>query len=208
MAHIADDMWVDFARGTLPSDRAAIIVDHLDGGCKRCRRIRDLWVSVAERAVREQGYVVSEEALHLARAQFRSLRAQRKLNAVAAALMFDSHQAAYAAGVRSGVTPALRHLLYQAGSFSLDFRVEPTNGSGELALTGQIADAKRVTAGIPRSKVLLLQGDRELAQTETNRVGEFEFQFEPQEELALMVLVKGRQPILVQLSDVLGNRPD
>ena len=58
----------------------------------------------------------------------------------------------------------------------------------------------------PRPKVLLLQGDRELAATATNRVGEFEFQFEAQEDLALMVLVKGRPPVLVELGEVLGRR--
>lgn len=208
MPHISDDAWVDFSRGTLAPDRAASVARHLESGCKRCLSIRDLWLSVAQRATREHLYTVPEDVLHLARAQFRSFRAERKPNAIVAALMFDSHRPAHAAGVRGGMTPTLRHLLYQAGSFSIDFRVEPRTGSSELALTGQVADAKRVEIGIPRSKVLLLQGERELAQTATNRVGEFEFQFEPQEDLALMVLVKGRQPILVQLSDVLGNRPD
>ena len=207
MAHISDDVWVDFARGTLAPDGAALISRHLDGGCTRCRSIRDLWLSVAKRAAREHLYAVPEDMLHLAEAQFRSFRAQRKVNAIAAMLMFDSHRTAFAAGVRGAMTPALRHLLYQAGSLSLDFRVEPKSGTSELALTGQVADAKHIATGIPPSKVLLLQGERELAQTATNSVGEFEFQFEPQEDLALMVLVKGRQPILVQLSDVLGHRP-
>src|SRR5262249_55250981 len=107
--------------------------------------------------------------------------------------------------------PLLRHLLYQAGSFSIDFSIEPLAGSNELALRGQVADAKRVAGRAPRSrvprpKVVLLQGGRELAATATNRVGEFEFQFEAQDDLALMVLVKGRPPVLVELGEVLGRR--
>lgn len=206
MAHISDDVWVDFSRGTLSPDRTAAVVRHLDG-CPQCMRTRDLWASVAERGARERLYDVPDGLLHVALAHFRAMSAQQKQDPLFATLIFDSHQAGYAAGVRGGLGRPLRHLLYQAGSFSIDFRVEPTTSSSELALTGQVADAKRLTTGVPHSKVLLLQGERELAATATNRVGEFEFHFEPQENLALMVLAQGRQPIVVQLSDVLGNRP-
>jgi len=211
MKHITDDIWVDFVRGTLVPDDAEAVDRHLRTGCGRCLHARDLWLSVRQRADRESLYSPPEDALAIARAQFRAFRAERKLTPIRAVLLFDNLHGASPVGIRGAMAPLLRHLLYQAGSFSIDFSIEPRAGSNELALTGQVADAKRVAIREPRSraprpKVLLLQGDRELAATATNRVGEFEFQFEAQEDLALMVLVKGRPPVLVELGEVLGRR--
>lgn len=211
MKHITDDIWVDFVRGTLAPDDAEAVDRHLRTGCGRCLHARDLWLSVRQRADRESLYSPPEDALAIARAQFRAFRAERKLTPIRAVLLFDNLYGASPVGIRGAMAPLLRHLLYQAGSFSIDFSIEPRAGSNELALTGQVADAKRVAIREPRSraprpKVLLLQGDRELAAMATNRVGEFEFQFEAQEDLALMVLVKGRPPVLVELGEVLGRR--
>jgi Ni,Fe-hydrogenase III small subunit len=211
MQHITDDIWVDFVRGALAPDDAEVVERHLESGCGRCLQARDLWLSVRRRADRERLYDPPEDALTFAVVHFRAFRAERKLTPMRAVLLFDSFHDATPVGVRGVMAPLLRHLLYQAGSFSIDFSIEPRAGSNELALTGQVADAKRVAIRAPRSraprpKVLLLQGDRELAATATNRVGEFEFQFEAQEGLALMVLVKGRPPVLVELADVLGRR--
>jgi hypothetical protein len=211
MKHITDDIWVDFVRGTLAPDDAEAVDRHLRTGCGRCLHARDLWLSVRQRADRESLYSPPEDALAIARAQFRAFRAERKLTPIHAVLLFDNLHGASPVGIRGAMAPLLRHLLYQAGSFSIDFSIEPRAGSNELALTGQVADAKRVAIREPRSraprpKILLLQGDRELAATATNRVGEFEFQFEAQEDLALMVLVKGRPPVLVELGEVLGLR--
>ncbi|HEV8318508.1 MAG TPA: hypothetical protein VGQ10_13935 [Vicinamibacterales bacterium] len=211
MKHITDDIWVDFVRGTLAPDDAEAVDRHLRTGCGRCLHARDLWLSVRQRADRESLYSPPDDALAIARAQFRAFRAERKLTPIHAVLLFDNLHGASPVGIRGAMAPLLRHLLYQAGSFSIDFSIEPRAGSNELALTGQVADAKRVAIREPRSraprpKVLLLQGDRELAATATNRVGEFEFQFEAQEDLALMVLVKGRPPVLVELGEVLGLR--
>ena len=213
MQHITDDVWVDYVRGTLAPDAAEVVDRHLKSGCARCLHARDLWRSVRRRADRERLYDPSDDALAVALAQFRAFRAERRLTPMRATLLFDSLYGANPVGVRGAVAPLLRHLLYQAGSFSIDFSIEPRADSTELALTGQVADAKRVAvretrSRAPRPKVLLLQGDRELAATATNRVGEFEFKFEPQEDLALMVLVKGRPPVLVELSEVLGRRGD
>jgi len=211
MQHITDDIWVDFVRGTLAPDDAEAVERHLRSGCGRCIHARDLWLSVRHRADRECLYNPPDDVVTFAMAQFRTFRAERKLTPLRASLLFDSLHGASPVGVRGTMAPLLRHLLYQAGSFSIDFSIEPRAGSNELALTGQVADAKGVAIRAPRSraprpKVLLLQGDRELAATATNRVGEFEFQFEAQEDLALMVLVKGRPPVLVELGEVLGRR--
>ena len=213
MQHITDDVWVDFVRGTLAPDDADIVDRHLKSGCLRCLQARDLWMSVCQRADRERLYNPPEDAMAMAVTQFRAFRAERKLTPVRATLLFDSLHGASPVGVRGAVAPLLRHVLYQAGSFSIDFSIEPRADSNELALTGQVADAKRVAvqearSRAPRPKVLLLQGERELAATATNRVGEFEFQFERQDDLALMVLVKGRAPVLVELGEVLGRRGD
>jgi hypothetical protein len=199
MQHITDDVWVDFVRGTLAPDASAAIDRHLKSRCERCLHARDPWLSVRQWADRECLYNPPEDALAFALAQFRTVRAERTLTPMRATLLFDSLRGANPVGVRGVVAPLLRQLLYQAGSFSIDFSIEPRADSNELALTGQVADAKRVAIREPRSraprpKVLLLQGDRELAATATNRVGTFEFQFEPQDDLALMVLVTRPQP--------------
>lgn len=202
MAHVRDDEWVDFVRGTLSADRAAAIAAHLERGCARCLRTRDLWDAVVQTAGREHMYMPPNDALRVVRAQFGASGERRGRSPVLAGLVFDSLREARAVGVR-GRAAGPRHLLYQAGPLSIDLRLEAAAGSAGVILMGQVADAGRAPAGAGKCRAAIVDGDRELCATAANRLGEFTLQFAPDERLALAVTVEQRRPVLVQLEDVL-----
>jgi hypothetical protein len=204
MAHCRDEEWVDFVRGTLAADRVAAIAAHLETGCARCAKARDLWSAVVQMAAREELYRPPSDTVRVARSTFVAAGERRERVPVLAALVFDSLREAHAAGVR-GLAALPRHLLYQAGPLSIDLRLESGPGAAQVLLIGQVADASRGAAGGTTGQVALLGGGRTLGAASTNHLGEFELQFAPAAQLALLVSIQDRQPIRVGLEDVIGT---
>lgn len=204
MLHVRDEEWVDFVRGTLAADRVAAIAAHLESGCARCARARDLWCAVVQAAGREELYTPPHDTVRVARSTFVPGGDQREHVPFLAALVFDSLREARAAGVR-GPAALPRHLLYQAGPLSIDLRLESSPGAQQVVLIGQVADAGRPAAGTATCQVALLEGGRTLGAVSTNRLGEFALEFAPAAQLALLVKIQDRQPIHVSLEDVVGT---
>jgi hypothetical protein len=202
MLHVRDEEWVDVVRGTLPAARAAAIAAHLEEGCKRCIKARELWLAVAGVAGREPLYTPPHDAVRIAQASFGS--GQPSQMPVWATLIFDSLKEA-GAGVRGNATSP-RRLLYQAGTISIDLRLVPSRTTPRQILIGQVADAERPDEGCSGCRVEVLAGERALDSTSANHLGEFELQFVSGRNLALLVSVADRPPVHVPLRDVESGR--
>ena len=77
--------------------------------------------------------------------------------------------------------------LYRAGDYSLDLRVEPELHSSRAAIIGQVsshAAPETEMGGIP---VYLKAGKTVVAETRSNRFGEFQMEYEQQKRLQLCV---------------------
>jgi hypothetical protein len=204
MAHVRDEEWVDFVRGTLAAERAAAIAAHLERGCTRCARAHDLWGAVVRSVGREELYTPPHDTVRVVRSTFVPGRDRQEETPFLAALVFDSLREARAAGVR-GLATLPRHLLFQAGPVSIDLRLEASAAAARVTLIGQVADAGRPAAGATTCQVALLGGGRTLGAASTNRLGEFELEFAPASQLALLVTVQDRQPVHVPLEDVVSG---
>ena len=154
--------------------------EHLETGCQKCTNVRDTWHLVAKSAESDRRYEPPDSTIRIARALF----ALRQPTGVAtfmgrARALFDSGLAPLPAGMRSGLA-ASRKLVYAAGEYLIDLQVGSGHQSGATQLTGQVAmpaNAHHHFEGIP---VVVLRHARVVAKTTTNRLGEFQMEFEGQ----------------------------
>lgn len=191
--HYDAPSWALFVTGRLEPREQAAMAAHLATNCKECRQ----WVVLLGR-IQELGASAvcvepPEEVLKRAKAIFttgqlgESITLPRRI----ARLVYDSFLDPLPAGVRSGVESSDRHLLYRAGNYSLDLRVERERGSHQMILLGQVADHADPTRPLSELPVYLLSGQSMLRRTVSNSLGEFTLQVEPVKKLRLCIPVAG-----------------
>jgi hypothetical protein len=81
----------------------------------------------------------------------------------------------------------VRQLLYAAGDYYMDIRIEPQEDSVKVALLGQVLNGDDVDHRINAAPVALLQGGRVRAETVTNCFGEFRLECDLESGLQLRV---------------------
>jgi hypothetical protein len=185
MKHFSTEEWADFVRGVVVNDRRADMQNHLETGCKQCDSAVSLWKRVHVAAQREAGYEPPEATLRTVKAMY-AIHGRPAGRAAFAELLFDSFRAPLQAGVRSSAADA-RQLLYGSGDHRIDLRLEPQVDSEKISLVGQLlnsADPARALDAVP---VTLLKGRKVVAESATNRFGEFHFDVELEENLQLRV---------------------
>lgn len=198
--HFEDGMWIDFVRGLAPIEAARQLEAHLEAACPECVETHAAWSRILDLTRRELSYRVPEDTVRVVHAAF-ALRHKTPMLArlaQAAVRIFDSFEEPLPAGIRGGPTSA-RQLLHTAGNFLIDLRLEPEGRVEHL--TGQILStgAEDVTSG---AGVVLVHGKEKLvAQTIANSFGEFQMEFERQNELQLYVETTSNEIIAVGLPD-------
>jgi hypothetical protein len=100
-------------------------------------------------------------------------------------LIYDTFLSAEPVGLRSSWESGFQ-ALYHAGSYSLDFRVEPGPGT-RLTIVGQIANRATPGAAMAGILVCLKAGRTLVAQTHTNQFGEFQMEYEERKGIRLRV---------------------
>jgi hypothetical protein len=123
-----------------------------------------------------------------------------------ARMIFDSFRYPLPAGARS-LSSGARQLAYQHNRTIIDLSIEFTDGSGRMALAGQVLDGEKKgkNDGLP---VLLVSGTGTLARTATNRFGEFQVECALPEEVSLEIRLGERSWVVVPLGkmDWVTNR--
>jgi len=118
------------------------------------------------------------------------------LGAQIAKLVFDSFRQPLPEGIRN-VGPRARQVLYQAGNFAVDLRLE--SGPDRGSLVGQVLDSTRPDQGVADAPVTLFMSGSRVSKTVTNKVGEFMFEFESPNQLRLLIAMEEERPILINL---------
>jgi hypothetical protein len=179
MPHFSQEKWVDYARSVVREDEKSLMRSHLEAGCMKCSRELNLWRRLYQFAKSESEYKPSEKVVRILTAAFPARRPLRETNLMPqiANLLFDSLSFPAAAGMRSSVSPS-RKILYGAGSYRIDIRIEPQVDTEKIVLVGQIlnsADPEECLSEVP---VTLLKGKKVLAESVTSRHGEFRIEFD------------------------------
>lgn len=201
--------WVDYARGLIDGEKALRMRKHLAGGCEECGVLADFCNKVMNTA---SGMLTSppDRALDLVRAIFpvRSTTRPRRSALIPVQLMYDSQVAPAAAGLRSSWQVGWQGL-YHAGDCSLDLRIEPELNSSRAAVIGQITNHVEPQQDMGNTPVCLKAGGVVVAETISNKFGEFQMEYEQRERLQLCVYLEGgAKRIQIALKKRATDTPD
>ena len=206
-SHYASGEWVDFVRGLVSGQQREKMQAHLDGDCAECRKVAGLLSRVAQRAREDATYEVPDYAVRNARALYSLQRPEevRLLPRTIARLAFDSFREPLMAGVRSQQAVA-HQLMYIAGPYCVDLRLEKERGSTQIRMVGQIANRDWGSIGVSEVPVFLLSRDLVINKTATNKFGEFAMEYTPRHGLRLFAPIPGENHIEIRLGRVASTR--
>jgi hypothetical protein len=175
MNHLSSSQLLDYARGLLEDGDRAEIESHL-AGCEECGAsvafLSRVWES-AQTLVVPAGLVEAAKALILEpEPQWAPL-----LHRVVARLV-PRGPGVQSAEVRS-VQPPAHHFMYRWNDYCLDLRLDREPESAAVSLLGQIANQRTPDAPVGGVPVTLTAGERVIAETRCNSLGEFLIEFVP-----------------------------
>jgi hypothetical protein len=214
MKHYALDQWVDLGRGLGPAEDAIRMRNHLAGGCASCQREADFCSQLIQACQRLETQrlgieKVPESVLRMAKAIFpvnASARPKRGL-LLPIELIFDSFLVPSPVGLRATWQVGWQGL-YRAGDCSVDVRIEPELKSARAALIGQITNHVLPQVEMANIPVSLKSGKLVVAETLSNRFGEFQMEYEQQAQLKLCITLQdGAKIIQVPLNRFTSDKP-
>jgi hypothetical protein len=183
MAHFTLEKWADFARNALKEKDKEEMQGHLDTGCKRCADALKLWMHVRDVTSREGAYQPLAETVRTAKAMF-GIHASPRHKAPILDLLFDSALNPSMVGVRSTATAA-RQLLYAAGAYRIDLRMEPLVDTDRVSVLGQILNSADPTRMIEPLPITLVQKRKIVSSSRTGSFGEFQLECKLSDRLQL-----------------------
>ena len=197
LRHFDVTEWADYVRGLSSPEQIRAMTAHLEDGCTKCNKTKELVSRFATVCLREAGYEVPRDAEQRVKALATQNSAPNRplLERIWASLVYDSLSNPQPVGVRGG-HQIDRHSLFQAGDYSVDLRFEHEKGSANMVLVGQIANKKAPDDVIANVLVMLVAGSvagpRELARSMSNSFGEFQMEYIPEKDLRLLVPLESR----------------
>jgi hypothetical protein len=213
MTHYALDQWIDFGRGLVQAENAIQMRNHLAGGCTSCQREVDFCSQLMQVCQRLETQrlgteKVPESVIRMAKAIYpvRAARPKRGL-LLPIELIYDSFLVPSPAGLRATWQVGWQGL-YRAGDYSVDVRIEPELKSPRAALIGQITNHVLPQVEMANMQVCLRAGKLVVAETLSNRFGEFQMEYEQQPALKLWIsLQDGSKCIQVNLKSFTSDKP-
>jgi hypothetical protein len=209
MKHYGIAQWVDFIRGLVPPEPRGEMQDHLAGGCTDCQATLNFCGKLARVCNQMVTSVVPDHAVRKARAIFpaRPLERPKRAFRIPIELIYDSFLVPAPAGLRSTWQVGWQGL-FHAGDCSVDLRVEPELRSSKASVIGQINNhvlPGTEMSGIP---VYLKAGKLVVAETRSNRFGEFQMDYEQQGRLQLCIYLDGGTKLIqVPLKRLASDKP-
>jgi hypothetical protein len=200
MNHFEDSAWADYVRNVADRTETDAIAGHLAAGCDSCEHKAQTFSDLARLAIEDASLAPPAHVIRAARAIFALRRPERVgiLPRLAARLVFDSFLDPMPAGVRGG-QPMTRQVLYEAGPYAVDLRLDHARGSRRVWLTGQIASSETAHPIDNVSIRLATPSGRIAGQAHANAAGEFQLEYEPQSQLQLCIDVRPDQKIELPL---------
>jgi hypothetical protein len=209
MKHFGIARWVDFTRDMLPPEQRRQMNDHLASGCSDCRATLNFCDKLARVCRHVAKSVVPDEALRKARTIFPARPPERPKRPfrIPVALLYDSFLVPSPAGLRSTWQVGWQ-ALFQAGDCSVDLRVEPELRTSRAAVIGQISNHVLPGTEMADIPVYLKAGKQVVAETRSNRFGEFQMEYEQQARLQLCIyLDEGSKYIQMPLKRLGSDKP-
>jgi len=200
MKHYAIDQWADFTRGLKAGAELAEMQGHLESGCAKCRELSDFTNRLGATCSSLAADAVPESTVRLARSIFPIQPKDRpkRGNRLPVELIFDSFLVPSPAGLRAAWQVGWQGL-YRAGDCSVDLRIEPELKSERAAVIGQITNHVMPELEMGNLPVCLRAGKQVVAETVSNRFGEFQMEYDQQAQLKLCIHLQDSKSIQVPL---------
>jgi hypothetical protein len=200
MRHFSLENWADFARNVVGHEQKNAMQKHLETGCKECAKVFNTWKGIHEAARRERAYSPPESAVRTVQGLgvLHGLGEGSRMKGPIALLLFDSSLNPLPAGVRSGLQTA-RQLLYGVNNYRVDLRIQPQDDSDKVAVVGQILDASQPNHSLGPIHVVLRKGKKIIAESVTNRFGEFHLECDLDSSLHLQAGLPHGQVVHIPL---------
>ena len=129
----------------------------------------------------------------------------RPLPRMMARLVYDSFRNPLPVGVR-GQEQTTRQVIYEAGPYAIDLRMEHHLGSERIRLAGQVVERKAPQSRRGAIRVLLISGKMVVANLMSNPLGEFQVECMPAWALNLHLPVeRERRTIIVPLGEMMSE---
>jgi hypothetical protein len=202
MEHFSEQAWADFVRAINKSETNTDIESHLARGCSDCKAAFNIWDQVRTTIANEKTYVPPDNALRMVKQEFAARYSPEQPPSVVASLLFDTFAQPLPTGVRSGAAVA-RQLVYEAEGLTVDLRLDPRPQSNKICVVGQVLDR-----GVPRvspsgaSIMIWTEKGQPILQVSANESGEFQLEFDAQDDLRLSIDVAGRKTIRIPLANL------
>jgi hypothetical protein len=140
--------------------------------------------------------------VRLAKASFATVKIEQvsPLSQVAE-LIFDSINQPLAPAFRgafSHIGSGARALLYQSGDIRVDMLVEGRSPN-RINVMGQVLNLHESDQMVTKARVVLLEGERSLARTATNELGEFQLEFRMNDNMRLAIEVGMGRNVIIPL---------
>jgi hypothetical protein len=208
MKHYAIDQWADLNRGLLAGEEVLEMRGHLESGCQKCRQLSEFAARVTAACASMATETVPESAVRLARAIFpvRVHDRPQRGNRLPIELIFDSFLVPCPVGLRATWQVGWQGL-YRAGDCSIDLRIEPELQSSRAAVVGQVTNHLLPELEMGNLPVRLRAGKLVVAETLSNRFGEFQMEYEQQGQLKLCIDLRDSKSIQVPLKRLISDRP-
>lgn len=208
MKHYAIDEWADFTRGLLTPQQNSEMQNHAQSGCQNCRELLKFTAKLAGACARLVTHPVPESTVRLARAIFPARVSDRpkRGNRVPVELLFDSFLVPSPVGLRATWQLGWQGL-YRAGDCSVDLRIEPELNSSRAAVIGQITNHVQPGTEMGNLAVSLRAGKQVVAETLSNRFGEFQLEYAEQPQLKLHISLQDSKSIQVPLRKFISDQP-
>ena len=192
MKHYGIAHWVDFARGAVPEQEGSIMQEHLASGCLECGQVVAFCDKLARICLALVSHRVPEAAVRNARAIFPIRWPDRPKRGVRipVELIYDSLLVPVPVGMRASWQVGWQGL-YRAGDCSLDLRIEPDLQSSRAAVIGQVCNHTVPETEMANIPIRLRSGRLVVAETLSNRFGEFQMEYEQKGRLQLCVYRMG-----------------
>jgi hypothetical protein len=191
MRHYGISEWVDLARGFMPATETGAMHAHLAEGCADCRELVEFCERLEGVCTEMSSTEVPASVVRNAKAIFptQTVTELKRVPSIPTFLLYDSLLAPEPLGLRASWQVGWQ-ALYRAGDCSLDLRVEPELSSSRAALIGQISNHTIPENHMENIPVYLKSGRSVVAETRSNRFGEFQMEYEQQGRLQLCVYLE------------------
>jgi hypothetical protein len=189
-------------------DDAAQMRAHLHSGCLECCRLSEFSSKLSMTCTGLASASVPDSSLRLARAIFpvRMQERPKRGNRLPVEMIFDSFLVPSAVGLRSTWQVGWQGL-YRAGDCSVDLRIEPELKSSRAAVIGQITSHVQPAVEMGNLPVCLRSGKLVVAETKSNRFGEFQMEYDQQTQLKLCIYLRDSKSIQVPLKKFTSDHP-